>query len=100
MTVSRQTPLLISLSLLLAILFMFNTGIVFAQPAQSSPTSMARVVDLGDSRYRVSCLQSAEFCVEEFKRLCPGGYDVEGYGRKDTDHSQIIVDVRCQQHDE
>ena len=65
------------------------------QITDKSQQSKVRSRQLEAFRYEVTCFESAEYCAEEFKRLCPNGHQVGGYFRDEYDHGQITAVITC-----
>ncbi|MFT5426887.1 MAG: hypothetical protein ACI9ZT_001834 [Gammaproteobacteria bacterium] len=57
--------------------------------------SKVKTTTIGPSQYEVTCVESPSYCAEEFKRLCPKGFNVDGYFRNEYDHGQITARIVC-----
>ena len=64
--------------------------------AENGLLSKVESTNVGPSQYEVTCIESASYCAEEFKRLCPNGFNVDGYFRNEYDHGQITARIVCQ----
>jgi hypothetical protein len=64
--------------------------------AQNEQLSKVESTNVGASQYEVTCIESANYCAEEFKRLCPNRFNVDGYFRNEYDHGQITARIECQ----
>ncbi len=63
--------------------------------AENGIISKVKSTKIGQSQYEVTCMESASYCAEEFKRLCPNGFNVNGYFRDEYDHGQITARIEC-----
>ncbi|MGY8813118.1 MAG: hypothetical protein ACKVHQ_00160 [Gammaproteobacteria bacterium] len=61
----------------------------------SNQISRVKSVAIGPLKYEVTCFESADYCAEEFKKLCPDGFNVDGYFRDEYDHGQITAIIIC-----
>ena len=59
-------------------------------------TSKVQSKTIGPSQYEVTCSESSSYCIEEFKKLCVDGFNIDGYFRNEYDHGQITVVIECQ----
>ena len=69
-----------------------------SQITDKSQQTKVQSRQLGPSRYEITCFESAEYCTEEFKRLCPDGHLVGGYFRNEYDHGQITATITCKEN--
>jgi len=71
---------------------------VASQITDNAQQAKVKSRQLAPAQYEVTCFESAEYCAEEFKRLCPGGHRVGGYFRNQFDHGQITAVITCQEN--
>ncbi len=72
-------------------------GCVSASAENGNLSSKVSSTEIGSMQYEVTCFESAEYCAEEFRRLCPAGHKVGGYFRNQFDHGQITAVITCQE---
>ena len=70
-------------------------GSVNGAPGSPNETSKVQSRQLETSKYEVTCFESPSYCAEEFVRLCPNGYKVDGYYTNAYDHGQITAIIAC-----
>ncbi len=73
-------------------------GSLNSQVLDKNQQTKVQSKQLGPSRYEVTCVESAEYCAEEFKRLCPDGHLVGGYFRNEYDHGQVTATITCREN--
>ncbi len=73
-------------------------GSLNSQVLDKNQQTKVQSKQLDPSRYEVTCFESAEYCAEEFKRLCPDGHLVGGYFRNVYDHGQITTIITCKEN--
>ena len=94
----HSTPtMLVSKKLFLTL---FLVAPVLSGAAEHDKNTTSEIVrahssSIGPSQYEVICYESPSYCAEEFKRLCPAGFTVDGYFRNDFDHGQIVARITC-----
>ena len=83
--------------LVISFALFFAVGSVSSQIIDKSQQTRVQSNQLGPSRYEITCFESAEYCAEEFKRLCPDGHRVDGFFRNEYDHGQITATIACKE---
>jgi hypothetical protein len=83
--------------LITGVVLLFSATLVNSQNIGKNQQAKVQSRQLDSSRYEVTCFESAEYCAEEFKRLCPNGHQMGGYFRNEYDHGQITVIISCRE---